>query len=292
MNSLEKKVLQKLPNRLSQAILKKSGLCNGTINEIRLRRNRSLAITVNNRNISCDVKCTEEEIGYTVKMLCNNSIYSHSSTIREGYISAGDGIRAGICGLAVMENGNISVIRDISSISIRIPQRIPTAADTIYDLIKGRQFQCNVLIFSKPGMGKTTALRELSVKLSSGNSPVRVAVVDTRCEICSGIDEAEMIDILSGYPRNIGIETAVRVLSPQYVICDEIMNQNDTEAILNALGSGVHLCASIHAASRDNLFQLPIVKKLREYNAFDIYVGLTPSLNPLQRYTYEIIQSH
>lgn len=289
MNQYEEKVIKKLPVRLSEAVIKKSGLCGGGINEIRLRLNRPLVITVNGANIGCGVRCTAEDIEYTVKALCNNSLYSHSSTIREGYICAGDGIRAGICGQAVMENGRISVIRDISSVSIRIPRRVMGAADAVYDLIKANRFHSNILIYSKPGVGKTTVLRELAVRLSSGSMPVRVAVIDTRCEICTGIEEAEMIDILSGYPRSVGIENAVRALSPQYIICDEIINQSDADAIIGALGSGVHICASVHADSQEFLFRLPVVKKLCEYNAFDTYVGLIPVDDGVKRYRYEII---
>lgn len=285
----EEKVLKKLPGRLAEAILKKSGLYRDGINEIRLRVNKPLVLTVNGSNVSCDIKCTADDIDYVVKMLCNNSLYSHSNTIREGYICAEDGIRAGICGQAVVENGRISVVRDITSVSIRIPRRVEGAADSVYELIKKSDFSANVLIYSKPGVGKTTVLRELAVRLSSGNKPLRVAVVDTRCEICTSIDEAEMIDILSGYPRSTGIETAVRTLSPQYIICDEIITQNDADAVLSALGSGVNICASVHADSRDSLFELPIIKSLRSYHAFDIYAGLIPSDEPGCRYKYDII---
>lgn len=288
MNQYEEKVLKKLPLKLSEAVIKKSGLCGGGINEIRLRLNKPLVVTVNGSNMGCGVRCTAEDIEYTIKMLCNNSLYSHSSTIREGYICAGDGIRAGICGHAVVENGKVSVIRDISSISIRIPRRVLGAADAVYDLIKAKGFTSNILIYSKPGVGKTTVLRELAVRLSSGSMPIRVAVIDTRCEICTGIEEAEMIDVLSGYPRSMGIENAVRTLSPQYIICDEIINQSDIEAIIGALGSGVHICASVHADSQESLFRLPVVKKLCEHNAFDIYVGLIPTTDGVERYKYEI----
>lgn len=286
MNQYEEQAMSKLPYRLAQAVRKQAGLCGGTVHEIRLRANKPLVITVNGSRFVCGVRCTGEELAETVKTLCGHSLYSHSATIREGYICAGDGIRAGICGQAVLTDGTISVIRDITSVAIRIPHRAPGAADPIYELIRARDFHANLLLYSQPGIGKTTILRELAVRLSSGEHPLCVAVVDTRCELAAGIEEAEMIDILSGYPRSVGIESAVRTLSPQYILCDEIMTEEDANAMIGALGSGVHFCASIHADSKEALFRLPIVKRLCEYHAFDLYVGLVPSENA--RYRFEI----
>ena len=128
-------------------------------------------------------KLSKYEIEETIKNLCGNSMYSHLNTIREGYILAGNGVRAGICGQAVVENGNVTVIKDITSIAIRIPRRIKGAAAPVLELIKQSHYTKNVLIYSKPGIGKTTILRELAAELSSGIDAKRVAVVDTRSEI-------------------------------------------------------------------------------------------------------------
>ncbi len=291
MNRYEERVLKLLPKELAEASVKAAGLNGGFINEIRLRLNKPLVVTINDDNVNGWVKCTREHMEYTVKALCANSMYSHFNTIREGYIDAGGGIRAGICGQAVAEQGKISAVKDITSVSIRIPRRVIGSADPIYDMIREMDYRANVLIYSKPGMGKTTLLRELAVKLSSGPYAKRTAIVDTRSELSCGMEDAFMADVLSGYPRSLGIETAVRTLSPQYVICDEIMTSEDADAILTAVGSGVSLCASIHADSYDALVRQPIVKKLNDYGAFNVFVGLIPVKDREKRYALEITKA-
>ncbi len=288
MNPFEEKILYNLPPELSEAVVKAAGLNGGTINEIRIRLNKPLVITVNDNNIGCGVICTREQIDEMVKRLCGNSMYSHLNTIREGYIDAGNGVRAGLCGQAVVENGSISVIKDITSLAIRIPRRVKGAADDILNLIRERDYHVNVLIYSKPGIGKTTVLRELAAELSSGQSPKRVAVVDTRSEICVGLEEAWMLDILNGYPRSMGIETAVRTLSPQYIIFDEIITGDDADAAITAVGSGVNLCASVHAESYETLTRHPLVRKLNEHRVFNVFVGLIPSKEKGRRYAFQI----
>jgi len=290
MNRYEKAALEKLPERLAVAAVNTAALYGGVLHEVRLRLNRPLVITVNDRNISCGIRCSKDDIDNAVLNLCGKSLYSHSHTIREGYICAGDGIRAGVCGQAVVENGKIVAVRDYTSVAIRIPRRVPGISDPVYRRISEKQFRSNVLIYAKPGIGKTTVLRELAVQLSSGKMPRRVSVIDTRCELAADLDDAEMVDILSGYPRSTGIECAIRTMAPQYLICDEIFSEADAAALLSAVGSGVNLCVSVHADSRDALFRIPAVKVLRERRAFDTYVGLIPVEQPDQKYCFDIFE--
>ncbi len=288
MNQYETRVLSFLPPTLAEAAVRKAGLCGGGMDEIRLRLGRPLVITVNGENMGCGTVCTEEHLTVTVRNLCGNSLYSHADTIREGYIDAGNGIRAGVCGQAVVENGRVTVVRDITSLAIRIPRRVRGAADAVYGAMEKKGFHTNVLVYAKPGMGKTTVLRELAVRLSSGAHPRRVAVVDTRSEISMGLEDGCMLDLLRGYPRNVGIETAVRTLSPQYILCDELLTAADADAVISAHGSGVHFCASVHADSFESLMKQPLTERLRSYSVFDTYVGLLPTWEEGKRYRMEI----
>ncbi len=288
MNQYEEHVLKLLPKELSEAAAKAAGLNGGGINEIRLRLNKPLVLTIHDSNVNGCIRCTREHIDQTVRALCGNSMYSHFHTIREGYIDAGNGIRAGVCGQAIAEHGKISAVKDITSVSIRIPRRVKGAADPIYQMIREANYRANVLIYSPPGVGKTTLLRELAVLLSSGQNAKRVAVVDTRSELSPWTEEAEMADYLIGYPRSTGIETAVRTLSPQYIICDEIVTTEDADALITAAGSGVRFCASMHADSYASLSRHPAAKKLKDYGAFDLFVGLIPLKDREKRYEIEL----
>ncbi len=268
MTETESKALAYLPARLSDAVLKTVSLWNSPINEIRLRENRLLSITVGQKNISCDRTCTHEEIHQTVTNVCGNSLYSHSESIRDGCITTDCGIRVGVCGHAVLSDGRLSLVRDITSLNIRIPHRVPGAADNLFLQMQQKP---NVLIYSAPGKGKTTLLRELIPLLASGNSARRCAVIDTRYELCAGIQNSDMTDIFYGYPRYEGILSAVRTMSPEYIICDEISSEQDARALIYAHSAGISVCASIHAGNHTELDRNPLVKMLMDAQVFDLF---------------------
>ena len=255
LTELEKNVLHKLPVRIFDAIKHVITLNPGILQEIRLRVNQYTAVTINGKNIQLTAKCTNQELSETLAILCENSLYSHSETIRDGYICAEGGIRVGVCGRAIIEMGRISAVRDLQYICIRIPHRFPGAADNLFGIMGNNNFANHVLIYGKPGSGKTTILRELILKLSECSSPKKVAVVDTRFELTSGLPLKGMVDVLSGYPRSSGIIMAVQTLSPEYIICDEIITAEDVSAVKTCIGSGVYICTSVHGNSLEDVKQ-------------------------------------
>lgn len=276
MTETETKALSYLPSRLADAVVRKASLWHGTVNEIRLREKRLLSITVAQNNISCDLTCTSGEIMQTVTKICGNSLYSHSESIREGYILTDCGIRVGVCGHAVMADGRISLVRDITSLNIRIPHRVPGAADKLYQLTDGGK---SILIYSAPGRGKTTVLRELIPLLASGEHARRTAVIDTRYELCAGEPYTDMTDVFCGYPRYEGILSAVRTMSPEYILCDEISAEADARALLYAHSAGIAVCASVHAGSFEKLVEIPMMKILLSAHVFDIAYGIPADSN-------------
>ena len=68
--------------------------------------------------------CNEQIMNDAFKNICGFSVYAHLSEITSGYITMPYGHRAGICGTAVISEGKIINIRDISSISIRISRQV------------------------------------------------------------------------------------------------------------------------------------------------------------------------
>lgn len=270
----ESAALDLLPYRLSCAAAKCISLYRGHFNELRLRVGQPLCITTAGNNVVTTAICTQDDLDFTVRRLSGNSLYSHGNTLIEGYITSPDGIRAGICGRAVTDGDRITAVTDISSVCIRIPRRAPGAADEAYSLLSRRNFWDGLLVYSPPGIGKTTLLRELCVKLASGENPRRVAIVDTRGELAAGIDEYISADIMSAYPRGRGIEIAVRTLSPEFIVCDEIGCAEDAEAILHAASSGVRIIASAHAGSIDSLLRSDGISELAATGVFGIYLGL------------------
>ncbi len=272
----EEAILARLDPAIAGGIRKVLPLYQGRqptlLEEIRIRIHRPILLTLSGRSHPLELICDQDMMQRTVQMLCSHSLYSHAETLREGYICVAGGIRVGVCGRAVVEHGRITVLRDISSLCIRLPHRIQEAGQEIYDALAARCFQDSVLVFSPPGMGKTTVLRELAARLSDPPHPLRVALIDTRYELNVGLEHCLMLDVLSGYPRNQGMEIALRTLSPDYIICDEVSSAEDRQAIWQCLGSGVRVCASVHAGSLEELQNHPLLQNIP--TLFPWYYGI------------------
>ena len=97
ITELETRLLKKLTPRLYNAVLQEISLRTGVLQEVRLRIYQHLAITIQGKSVQLDIVCNPEDLTQTLTRLCSNSLYSHSETIREGYICVEYGIRVGVC---------------------------------------------------------------------------------------------------------------------------------------------------------------------------------------------------
>ena len=80
-------------------------------------------------------------------------------------------------------------------------------------------------------------------------------------------------DIYNSYPKNVGIELAVRTMSPQYVVCDEL-GADEAASVLSTQSFGVPLIASAHAPSLDALLSRKVFRELDGSGIFSTYVGI------------------
>ena len=265
-------LVQAFPLSLTDAISK----CGAPkAEELRLHQGRFATVTYGGKNYFTDMMLSESEINEILKRMCQNSIYAYTDTIRQGYLSLDGGIRVGIAGTAALEHQKVIGVNHISGLIIRIPHPPKVNVTELLHLLKEGQKLGGLLIYAPPGVGKTTLLRGLAMEISKGHDGWRTVVVDTRQELSAALDgTAQTLDVLSGYPRDVGIEIAVRSLGAELIICDEIGSPSDAEAILQAANCGVPIVASAHAASAEELLRRPAIQKLHQANVFHAYVGI------------------
>lgn len=215
--------------------------------------------------------------------LCSNSVYAFQREINEGFLTCEGGHRVGICGKAVISDGKIVNVKDISSLSIRIAGEFKGCASSLVKLMG--EGTSSLLICGPPSSGKTTMLRDLARQLSSGagGSFRKTVIVDEREEIAacvSGVianDIGVNCDVLSGYPKAEGILTALRALSPELIICDEICTREQARAVAEGMNSGVSFILSAHASAKEDLIKRPVLRALSENGQFDTIVFLDKS---------------
>lgn len=271
-------ILEMLPYRLSDAIRRMGELGGGGMcEEIRLRKGRLSGLVLTGGAflpilLSPPLGCAEME--FVTDRMSGGSLYAHGDTIKQGYISLDGGIRAGVCGRAVYDGGKMIGVSDISGICIRLPHSVRVDTSLIRELLRRVAYSSGVLVYSPPGVGKTTLLRSVAAETAVGGE-VRVAVVDSRGELEYGLSSSDLgLDILSGYSKAEGIEIALRTLRAELIVCDEIGNRDDISAICNASVGGAALLASAHARDIESLMGNKNIAALADAGAFSFFVGV------------------
>ena len=118
-----------------------------------------------------------------------------------------------------------------------------------------------MLIFSPPGGGKTSLIRDLAARIGGGARHGGCAIVDERREFVREDYSGLAVDILRGYKKLEGIEIAKRALCPQVIIIDELSGA-EAAALSSAVSMGVRLIATLHANSREELYRRAAVAGL------------------------------
>lgn len=241
------------------------------LSEIRLRKERQTVVCIGKSKLRCDYVMSGDDIRSTVREMCLGSVYAFQNTIKEGYIPLPCGGRAGVVGDIVDSKMEIAV-ETITAINIRIPHHIRGVCAKVYDLF----LSCNegLLIYSSPSVGKTTLLRDLAIELSRGKTSYNVALIDSRRELDDGFIPSDcMIDTYSGYPKSLGIEIAVRTMSSDVIICDEI-SYREIESIKYTVLCSVPVIAAVHAKNKSELFSRKDVNELIRMGAFSYIIGI------------------
>ena len=266
-------LLSLLPPNITLAIESCGGV--GYIEEIRLRAGRYSSVVRGGVNITLDILLDSASLSEVLRSMCGGSLYAYSDTINQGYISLAGGIRVGVGGRATSEGERIVGIYDVSLLCIRLPHKTGRVGLEICRLLDSMDNHLGVLIYSPPGVGKTTLLRGVATLAASGERRRRVVVIDTRGELSFELDSKSLcLDVLSGYPRRLGIEIATRTLNAELMICDEIGDIDEAMALVSSHNCGVPLVASAHAGSVEQLMARTGIRLLHEAKIFGAYVGI------------------
>ena len=231
---------------------------------------------------------TKEDMKSLMQKISNYSLYAYEEDIRQGFITIRGGHRIGIAGECVMDNGEVKTIRNISSINIRISSEIIGCSDKVMKYIYSEKQQriFNTIIISPPKCGKTTILRDIARNISNGIPSIglfghKVAVIDERSEIGAchfGIPQNDIgirTDILDNCLKREGMIMAIRSLSPEILICDEIGTKGDVEALLMAFNSGVNIITSIHGFTINDLYKRRVFKDLLDNEIIERIIVLS-----------------
>lgn len=274
-----------LPYRLVDEIRSLGPLA---IEEIRLRSNRAVFLTTESGNRRLRTVMSRMELESVLQAVCDGSLYAHSETITQGYVTIEGGIRVGVCGRATVEGGRVIGVYGISGINLRLPSRRRRVGQPICRLLRSLRGEGGVLIYSAPGVGKTTLLRSLAAELARGECPLRVAVVDSRGELAPFLDDPSLsVDLLSGYPKAEGIAIACRTMNAQLIVCDEIGERAEAEAIVASQNCGVPLVATAHASTLEGLLRRTTVRELHRAHVFSYYVGIVRCARS-EEYSYTV----
>jgi stage III sporulation protein SpoIIIAA len=163
----------------------------------------------------------------------------------------------------------ISAIRnrvgDVIGLTCRVGRAVYGTVDILRDVIEAGE---SILLLGRPGVGKTTILREAARVLADDLSK-RVIVVDTSNEIAGdgdvphpGIGRARRMQVPSPDDQHAVMIEAVENHMPQVIVIDEIGTTAEALAARTIAERGVQLIATAHGNMLENLLQNPTLSDL------------------------------
>lgn len=239
------------------------------------------------RNLRLD-ELQMEEIFYT---LCGGSVHSHQNEIAAGYVTLPGGCRVGIGGQFLDHPEQGILLQKLRSLNLRISrQKSVVLPDKLRQLLD-RPFT-GMLLVGEPDSGKTTLLRSIAQYLTRQRR--LTVVIDERGEIFPPqnprtFPEFEPVDVISGIAKDRAVQMALRTLSPQVILLDELGGMPEVAALEQGLFSGVDFVATLHASSLEEACRRPQVQLLRKQDALRAMVLLQGRQSPGQIREVELL---
>ena len=158
----------------------------------------------------------------------------------------------------------ISCIRNrqflINGLTCRVGRAIFGTISVVRDLLESEK---SILILGKPGVGKTTIIREIA-RVLADEMEKRVIIIDTSNEIAgdsdiphSGIGRARRMQVTKAELQHQVMIEAVENHMPQVIIIDEIGTELEVLAARTIAEKGVQLVGTTHGNCLENLIKNP-----------------------------------
>lgn len=146
----------------------------------------------------------------------------------------------------------------------RVGRAITGSAELIRDVLDASMtFQHSILLLGRPGVGKTTAIREIS-RILADEGGKRVVIVDTSNEIAGdgdvphdGIGAARRMQVPKTIEQHLVLIEAVENHTPQTIVVDEIGTEAEAAAARTISERGVQMIATAHGHTLENVLKNP-----------------------------------
>jgi stage III sporulation protein SpoIIIAA/predicted RNA-binding protein Jag len=154
---------------------------------------------------------------------------------------------------------------EIVGLTCRVGRAIYGTVDIIRDVVESGK---SILLMGKPGVGKTTLLRE-AARVLADDLAKRVIVVDTSNEIAGdgdvphpGIGRARRMQVPDPEQQHQVMIEAVENHMPEVIVIDEIGTAQEALAARTIAERGVQLIATVHGNTLENLMINPTLSDL------------------------------
>lgn len=154
---------------------------------------------------------------------------------------------------------------NVVGLTFRVGRAIFGTISAMKDLL---YMQKSILILGKPGVGKTTAIREMT-RILADEMQKRVVIVDTSNEIAGdgdiphpAIGRARRMQVSRPELQHQVMIEAVENHMPEVIIIDEIGTELEAMAARTIAERGVQLVGTVHGNSLDNLIKNPVLSDL------------------------------
>ncbi|TMD53620.1 MAG: AAA family ATPase [Chloroflexi bacterium] len=163
----------------------------------------------------------------------------------------------------------ISALRNragkVVGLTLRVGRAVYGTMEIIRDVVEAGR---SILLLGRPGVGKTTLLREVA-RVLADEMGKRVVIVDTSNEIAGdgdiphpGIGRARRMQVAAPSLQHAVMIEAVENHMPEVVVIDEIGTEQEAGAARTIAERGVQLIATAHGNTLENLMLNPTLSDL------------------------------